>query len=334
MSKGAKIAIAIVIIAIIIIAGVWYYYYSKPPAPPSKKLKIALCISGLIKDPGWPHLGYEALRAVGEKYNAEIAYTEHVAYPDIERVLRDYAEKGFDLIWGHGGEYEEAAPRVARDYPNLHFMTTGARANETNLIAFDVKWQEMSYLAGVLAGLMTKTNKIGIISGEPYPPVVAIVEAVKLGAKSVNPNVKFFTVYTGTWIDPEKGKSAALTQIDAGADIILSWADLTALGAIEAARTRGVYYIAETQDHYELAKDISLGSIYLNFDIILEDVVKSILAGTFKGETRKPGIAEGVIDFKVVSEKVPKDVQDKVNKIRQDIIDGKIIVPAIYQKTD
>jgi basic membrane lipoprotein Med (substrate-binding protein (PBP1-ABC) superfamily) len=83
-----------------------------------------------------------------------------------------------------------------------------------------------------------------------------------------------------------------------------------------------------------LAKDISLGSIYLNFDIILEDVVKSILAGTFKGETRKPGIAEGVIDFKVVSEKVPKDVQDKVNKIRQDIIDGKIIVPAIYQKTD
>ncbi|MEM3506225.1 MAG: BMP family protein [Candidatus Bathyarchaeia archaeon] len=329
----AKIAIVIVIIAIIIIAGIWYYYSTIPPTPPPKKLKIALCISGLVKDPGWPHLGYEALKKVGEKYNAEIAYTEHVNYPDIERVLRDYAEKKFDLIWGHGGEYEEAAPRVAKDYPNLYFMTVGARASEKNLIAFDVKWQEMSYLAGVLAGLVTKTNKIGIISGEPYPPVVAIVEAVKLGAKSVNPNVKFFTVYTGTWIDPEKGKSAALTQIDAGADVILSWADLTALGAIEAARARGVYYIAETQDHYELSKDITIGSIYLNFEIILEGVVKSIIDGTFKGETRRPGIAEGVIDFKVIPEKVPKNIQDKVNEIRQNIINGKIVVPAIYEPT-
>jgi basic membrane protein A len=331
--KSSKILAVVIVIVVIVIVAIAYITMSQPPAQP-KKIKVAMSISGLINDPGWPHLGYLALKHVEEKLGAEIAYTEHVAYPDMERVLTDYATKGFTLIWGHGGEYDEVAAKIADSYPNTYFMTTGCRTNRPNLVAFDPRWGEMTYLAGVLSGSMTKTNKLGIILGAEFPPIIWIAEAFKLGARSVNPAVKFYYVNTGTWTDPAKGKDVALSQIDAGVDIIVTWADLTGLGAVEAAREKGIYVIAETQDHYELAKDVALGTCIVDFRGILEKTVKDIIDGTFKGETYTPGIKDGVVDFKSNEAFVPTEIQNKVNQVRGDIISGALKVPEIYEKTD
>jgi len=302
-------------------------------APPAEELKVAMAFSGLIGDPGFPRLAYVALTYIQDTYDAEIAYHERTAYPDMERVLSDYAAEGYTLVWGHGGEYDEAAAVTADKYPNTYFMSTACITSRTNLRAYDIAWGDATYMAGVVAGLKTESNKIGVVIGAEFPPIIYLVKSMMLGAKSVNPDVEFFVSNVESWIDAPKGKEFALAQIESGADVIFTWADLSAEGVIDACAEEGVYYIAETQDHLDRTPAaISLGNIEIDFTPCIEDAVTRILNDTFVGETVTMGISEGVIDYQP-SSNVSQDVQSQIDTIRSQIVGGTINVPYDVEKT-
>ena len=302
-------------------------------------MKIALLLPGSISDGGWNASAYEGLMKLKDK-GYEVAFTENIPVPNIEETFRNYAEKGFTLIIGHGFEFGEPALRVAPQFPNTKFFVSGKMPPnaqlEPNIGFIDQKEFEGAYLAGALAGLMTKSNKIGYVGGLEIPPQLANLAAFTKGTQAVNPKAKVLGVITGTFEDPAKGKEAATAQIDNGADIICQTADSTGMGAIEAAKSKGVYVIGYGGDQYKLAPDLMLTSIIDNIPKAIEMQVDLIKKGKFGG-LWKAGIADGVVDiapYHNLDSKIPADVKQKISQMRQDIIDGKLQVPEIYERVD
>lgn len=303
------------------------------------KIKIALLLPGAINDGGWNASAYEGLQKLkNEGY--EVAYTESIPVPSIEETFRNYAEKGYNLIIGHGFEFGEPALRVAPQFPDTKFFISGKvppnATIEPNVGFIDQKEYEGAYLAGALAGLMTKTNKIGYVGGLEIPPQLANLAAFTKGAQAVNPKAQVLGVIAGTFEDPAKGKEAALAQIDNGADIICQTADSTGMGAIEAAKAKGIYVIGYGGDQYEIAPDLMLTSIVVKIPDAIEMQVKRINEGTFGG-LWKAGIAEGIVDiapYHELEKVIPDEVKQKIEQLRQDIINGKLIVPEIYERID
>ena len=315
---------------------------TQPPAPtevaaPPEKIRVALLLPGSIGDAGWNANAYKGLQEIAAQ-GIETAYTESIPIPDIEAAFRGYAEQGYTLIIGHGFEFGEPALKVAPDFPNVFFHVSGKAPPNVeipkNVGFLDQQEFQGAYLCGVLAGLMTKTNKVGYVGGMEIPPQLANLAAFTKGAQSVNPNVEILGVLTGTFEDPEKGREAAMAQIGNGIDILMQTADSTGMGAIQAAKEKGIYIIGYGGDQSEIAPDLFLTSLVVNNPKAIALQVDRIKQGTFGGSVWVAGIKEGIIDIAPFGPMVPKEVQDQIMALRQDIIDGKFIVPEIYERID
>lgn len=198
--------------------------------------------------------------------------TENVATPDAERILRQYAETGdYEVIWAHS-TYYEAVSVLAPEFPDIAWMVTGA-GNEPiggNAYWGDVFIHEPAYLAGIVAGYMTETNKLGIVAAFPFPNVNAPANAFADGARSVNPDVSISITYIESWFDPVKGKEAAVAQIAAGADIIYA----ERFGPFEAAQEAGdVLAIGHFLDQNSLAPDIVIASPMALWDPNIRNII-------------------------------------------------------------
>lgn len=305
----------------------------------TSKIKIALLLPGSISDGGWNAGAYEGLMKL-KADGAEVAYTESIPIANIEETFRSYAEKGYNLVIGHGFEFGEPALRVAKNFPDTKFFVSGKMPPnvtlEKNVSFIDQKEYEGAYLAGSLAGLMTKSNKIGYVGGLEIPPQLANLAAFTKGVEAVNPKAKVLGVITGTFEDPAKGKEAASAQIDNGADIICQTADSTGMGAIEAAKAKGIYVIGYGSDQFKQAPDLMLTSILVKMPDAIALQVKKIKDGSFGG-LWKAGVADGIVDiapYHNLESKIPDNVKQKVEQIKQDIITGKLKVPEIYTRID
>src|SRR5215204_6982350 len=202
----------------------------------TKHLKIALLTDALFSDAGWGAFAYNAGQAIKTKYSHEFEFKDNVAIPDIEATLRDYADKGYDLIIAHGFEWGEPAIKVGKDYPNTKFVVFTGLAKSTNVASIFPMQQEATYLLGALAAMMSKTGVIGFVGGERYPNLVNIYEGYKQGAKDINPDIQVLATYLDDWDNPAKGRQAALSQINNGADLLLHVADTSGHGVIQAAK--------------------------------------------------------------------------------------------------
>jgi len=145
---------------------------------------------------------------------AEINFSENVSLPDAEPALRDFSNKGYNLIFAHSMEYGESVTKIAGDYPDTKYAVYTGTVEADNVASISLNEHETGYLAGMLAASMSKTGKIGVIIGSDLPPMIRIAEAYKLGAKEVNPDIQVFDVFAGSWDDIAKGKEAALGQIE------------------------------------------------------------------------------------------------------------------------
>jgi len=261
-----------------------------------------------------------------------------VLLSDMEAAFRGYAEQGYTLIIGHGFEFGEPALKVAPDFPDVYFHVSGKAPPDVeipkNVGFLDQQEFQGAYLCGVLAGLMTKTNKIGYVGGMEIPPQLANLAAYTKGAQSVNPDVEILGVLTGTFEDPAKGREAAKAQIANGIDILMQTADSTGMGAIQAAKEKGIYIIGYGGDQSEIAPDLFLTSLVVDNPKAIAMQVERIKKGTFGGSVWVAGIKEGIIDIAPFGPMVPKDVQDKIMALREDIISGKFQVPEIYERID
>lgn len=300
-------------------------------------LSIALLLPGPINDASWNAAAYEGLMRL-EKKGHEVTYTENVPVPNIEEAFRNYAEQGYDLIIGHGFEFGEPALRVAPQFPDTWFFISGKAPEDIELLPnvgfVDQKEYEGAYLCGILAGMMTKTNKVGFIAALEIPSQLADMAAYKKAVESVNPDAEVMTVILGSSEDPPKGKEAANAQIDNGADVIMHVANSSGIGVIEACKAKSVYVIGYGGDQNDLAPDLILTSMYSDMARVIEMQVDKIEEGTFSG-IWKAGIADGVVDiapYHGLENVIPEEAKQKVEEIKQDIIDGKFIVPEIYER--
>ena len=305
-----------------------------------KDLKIALLTDGLFSDSGWGAFAYNAAQSLEIKYGYDIDFKENVAIPDIEIILREYANAGYDVIIAHGFEWGTPAIKVGNDYSNTKFVIFTGLVNSSNVASIFPMQQEGTYLLGALAAMMSKTNVIGFIGGEKYPNLINIYEGYKQGARDIDSNITTLATYLDDWDNPSKGKEEALSQINDGADFLLHVADTSGHGVIEAAKEKKIFAFGAISDQHKLAPNTVLTSFVLDVEKAFDQAIKMIQKGNFSGQIFKPGLeaskgapGDGIVyiaPFHGLENNVPKDIKVKLNQIKEDIINGKIIVPERY----
>jgi basic membrane protein A and related proteins len=228
-------------------------------------LKVAIVMPGNITDKSWNQAGYEGLMRAKEELGIEVAYSEKVAQPDQAEAMADYARRGYDIVIGHGGEFQEAANRVAKRHPDTMFVVNNGTEPGENLATVDFNYGQFGYLMGYIAGKMSKTGKAGWIGAQKIKFATDLQSSYEQGFKDARPDGEVFTAWTNDWDDIAKGKEAALNQISQGADVIFPTMDNAAIGSLQAAKEKGVWGFGLYYDAYADWPDTVLQSAI--FDI-------------------------------------------------------------------
>jgi basic membrane protein A and related proteins len=301
-----------------------------PAAPVAEKAKIAVLMAVSCDDSGWGTPGCEGVKQAAQKHGLEYSISEKVAIADAEAAVRDYAARGYNLIIGHGFQYGDAIKIVAPDFPDTSFAIYAGYAEGKNVTPIDPKNHENGYLAGIIAGHLTKSKVIGAIGGFDIPTVVRVLEGYCLGAQSVDPSIRCIYNYPGNWADAQKGSEAAEAMMDAGADVFFHDASLTGVGMLQAAAKAGKYGIGFGTCQDAINKDLIVTSA---LDGIAETMVLTVdlfTEGKLKGgETMRPQMSDGIFTFCAYSSTVPQGAKDAVEAARQKIISGELVVEEI-----
>jgi basic membrane lipoprotein Med (substrate-binding protein (PBP1-ABC) superfamily) len=291
------------------------------------KLKVA-AIYTVPFEQQWASRIHKALKAAEARGDIEYKATENVANADYERVMREYVAAGNTLIVGEAFAVEAAARKVAKDSPKVSFlMGSSGKPQAPNFSVFDNYIQEPAYLSGMVAGGMTKSNKIGMVGGFPIPEVNRLMHAFMAGAKETNPKVEFTVSFINSWFDPPKAKEATFAMIDKGADVLYA----ERFGVSDAAKEKGklaIGNVINTQDKYP---DTVVASALWNMEPTIDEALKKVKAGKFTAEdygkfSMMKYKGSELAPLGTFSTKVPADIVAKVKAKEADILSGKFTV--------
>ena len=291
------------------------------------KLKVA-AVYTVPFEQQWVGRIHKALKAAEARGEIEYKATENVANADYERVLREYATGGNQLIVGEAFAVEAAARKVANDFPKTMFlMGSSGKPQAPNFSVFDNYIQEPAYLTGMIAGGMTKSNKIGMVGGFPIPEVNRLMNAFMAGAKEVNPKVEFSVSFINSWFDPPKAKEASFAMIDKGADIMYA----ERFGVSDAAKERKVLAIGNVINTQPQYPDTVVVSALWNMEPSIDRAIKLVKDGTFKAEDYGPysqmqNKGSELSPLGTFEKKVPADLVAKVKAREAEILSGKYSV--------
>lgn len=267
-----------------------------PAGGGDKTFRVALLTPGPISDQSWNGGAYRGLERIRDSLGASISHIETKTPAEFEENFRQYGAQGYDLVFGHGFEFQDAAVRVAPEYPKTIFITTSGNRTGPNVAGIEFAFEDASYQAGMLAGAMTKSGVIGVIGGTELPPVKTSFQAFEAGAKAVNPRVRVLTSYIGNWDDVSAAKEQALAQIGQKADVIFQNADQAGLGVFQAAKERqGVYVIGSNSDQNAVAPEVTLGSVVIDLPHAFLSVAREVKDGTFRPRVIELGSASDVV---------------------------------------
>ena len=300
-------------------------------------LKVALLLSGPANDQGWNAIAVAGLVAAEEQYGIEASYMENLDIADVEAAYMDYASQGYDLIIGHGFQFGEPALAVSESFPDQYFMATESASQGTNMASYVMSAEEGGYLMGLLSASMTETGRIGVVGGFEQPSIVKEIEAFKVAARSVNPDIVVYSAFVNSWTDVTAGKAAAESMIDQGADVLYHVANQAGTGVIIAAEENGLLACGNSYDQNSIAPDTVLSSTEYNMPLVVLTAVENVLNGTFEGGIFYLGMSEGVVDispYHGMADRIPQDVKDLIAQARQDIADGTLVVPRIETSTN
>jgi basic membrane protein A and related proteins len=276
----------------------------------------------------WVSRIHKALNAAKDRGEIEYVFAEKVANADYERVMREFAEKGNQFIVGESFAVEAAARKVAKSYPKISFlMGSSGKPQAPNFSVFDNFIHEPAYLTGMLAGGMTKSNKIGMVGGFPIPEVNRLMHAFMAGAKEVNPKVEFSVSFIGSWFDPPKAKEAAFAQIDKGADIMYA----ERFGVSDAAKERGKLAIGNVINTQAQYPDTVIASALWNMEPTIDKALAAVKAGKFKPEdygvySYMKNKGSELSPLGTFEAKIPKELAAKVKAREAEILAGKFTV--------
>ncbi len=250
-----------------------------------KKLKVALLLPGSANDKSWNQYGYDALMAVKDQLNVDVAYSENVSSVDLQSALRDYASKGYDVIIGHTGSFEDDMIKVGAEFPNTRFIViAGSTGSGTNVTAVDTAPWQYGYAYGWMAAKVTKSGKVGYITAnEGTGTQNNLVGGWKNGVKDANSEVQGTVVYLSDSDDVAAAREAALAMIDAGCDVVMHELNLAAQGVMDVCKEKGVYTIGRSADDMTYNPDYQLTYCVFDWSPKYVNLVQRVMDGTLAG---------------------------------------------------
>lgn len=262
----------------------------------SGTLKVALITPGSVSDAAWNAGAYQGLRQIRDSLGASVSNVEARTPAEQEEALRSYARQGYTVVFGHGYEFQDPAERVAQDYPTTIFVVTSGERVRGNVVPLIFRIHEATYLAGMLAGAMTRTGKIGFIGGMELPPIKLGYDGWVQGARAERPSIDTRVTYLNTFDDAAAGKEAALAMIRLGVDQLHHNADAAALGLFSAVKeSPNVYVFGANGDQRALAPDRVVASAVVDLPRAFLLVARDVKQGTFTPHIESFGLQSGVI---------------------------------------
>ncbi|MDI9331603.1 MAG: BMP family ABC transporter substrate-binding protein [Alphaproteobacteria bacterium] len=300
------------------------------PAAPAKPepLKIAFAYVGPVGDGGWTFAHDNARKAIEKEFGdkVETSFVESVPESaDAERVIRDFATQGNKLIFGTTFGYMDPMLKVAADFKDVKFEHATGYKQVENLRTYDSRTYEGAYLAGIIAGQMTKTNTLGVVASIPIPEVIRNINSFTLGAQTSNPKIKTKVVWVNEWFNPPKETEAATSLINAGADVLFQNTDSAAV--LKTAQEKGKRAFGWDSDMTAYGPMAHLASAIINWAPYYLKATKEALEGQWKSEGNTWwGVKEGAIDLVSIADDVPADTKARVEKVKAGLKDGSLSI--------
>lgn len=298
------------------------------PAPKPEPLKIAFAYVGPVGDGGWTFAHDNGRKALEAEFGDKIVtkFVENVPESaDAERVLRELATDGNKLIFGTTFGYMEPIQKVAPDFKDVKFEHATGYKQGDNIRTYDSRTYEGAYMAGVIAGKMTKTNTLGVVASIPIPEVIRNINSFTLGAQSSNPKIKTKVVWVNGWFDPPKETEAATSLINGGADILFQNTDSPAV--LKTAEAKGKRAFGWDSDMTAYGPKAHLASSIINWGPYYIQATKAALDGSWKGGTGSwLGVKDGAIDIVSIAEDVPAETKAKIDEVKAGLKDGSFAI--------
>lgn len=290
------------------------------PAEKPAGFRVALLTPGPVSDQSWNGGAFAGLTRIHDSLGAQVSHIQTKTPAEFEENFRQYGAQGYDLVFGHGFEFQDAALRVGPEFPKTIYIATSGNRSQGNVAGMVFAFEDPSYLAGVVAGMMTKSNVVGVIGGTELPPVKSSFAAFENGARSVNPKIRVLTSFIGNWDDATAGKEQALAQISRGADLIFQNADAAGLGVFSAARERkGVLVFGSNANQNAVAPDVIVGSVVIDLPHAFLTVAREVKEKRFTPRVIELGTASDVVTYvpnPALESRTPAAVRNAVDSVR------------------
>ncbi len=291
----------------------------------AKDFKAAIVLPGVITDKSANQSGYEGMMLAKEQLGISVAYSEKVAQPDQAEALADYARRGYNVVLGMGGEFQDAADRVAKRYPKTMFIVINGITPSENVVCLRFKDVDSGYALGYLAGKMSKTGVGAYIGAQQIAFTLDQQKGFANGFMAANPKGKVLTAWTSDWDDIAKGKEAALTCISQGADMIYPTMDNAIMGSFQAAKEKGVWAFGIYYDHYPEWPDTILQSAVMHWSQAIFRVLNIAYDGKLEGKEYLIGFEEPkAMSLGTFNPAVPEALRQEILQLIEDIKSGKV----------
>jgi basic membrane protein A len=302
------------------------------PGSSAEAMKVGLLVTGPVNDNGWNQIAWEGLQRIQKELGAQISHQMTERAEQFEEGFRGYARQGYRLVFAHGAEFSDAIARVAPEFPETVFVSTGGRTVLPNAAPINAAMEEATYLLGVIAAGVSRTGKAGQIGGTELPPVKKAFDAFAAGAKAVNPSFEVTTQYVGSWTNANAAKEMALARIRQGADILFPNADAAGLGVFQAVKenqAKGVYTFGANKNQNDVAPEVILASAVLDVPEMFLRFAREVQEGRFTGEPHRYGMKDGVVSLELnpaLEAKIPAATRRKLDEVKQAIEAGRLKV--------
>ncbi|HYS54188.1 MAG TPA: BMP family protein [Thermoanaerobaculia bacterium] len=302
----------------------------QPARSPSPQFKVGLLTPGSINDHGWNAIAYEGLLRIQKELGAEISHQETRTPAEFEEGFRSYGAKGFNLAFGHGFEFQDAALKAGKEYPRTVFITTSGSSVAPNVSPMRFQMEQATYLLGIIAARESKSGKAGLVGGIKLPSIDSTFIAFKAGALSVNPKFEVREIYTGNFDDIGAARLATLSLINAGCDFIFHQANEAGRGVFQACSERNVRCFGSNRNQNDLAPNVVLASAVLDVPSAFLYVAKAVRDRRFQPGIHALGMKEGIVSMvwndRLKSTVSPATVSE-VARVEKEILSGALQVP-------
>lgn len=294
--------------------------------------RVALLTPGSITDQSWNGGAYQGLLRIRDSLKAQISHIQTKTPAEFEENFRQYGNQHYALVFGHGFEFQDAARAVAPSYPETQYVVTSGNTSAGNVSGMVFGFAEPSYLAGIIAGAVTRSNRVAVIGGTELPPVRESFRAFTEGVRRINPKAKVVTAYIGNWDDVSAGKEQALAQLASGVDVIFQNADAAGLGIFQAVReATNAYVFGTNSNQNDIAPEVTLGSVAIDLPHAFLIVARQVHEHRFTPGVITLGMREQVVDLILnprLASRIPASTKRTLDSTRAMMLAGRFSVPG------